>query len=85
MASARKLYIKALNSPANLRFAELVRLAEAFGFVLVRQEGSHRVLRHPIVRELLNLQPDNGKAEAYQVRELLGYVKDYDLTLEERS
>ncbi|MGH2534143.1 MAG: type II toxin-antitoxin system HicA family toxin [Thermomicrobiales bacterium] len=85
MVSSRKLYMKALNSPANLRFAELVRLATAFGFVLERTEGSHHVLRHPGVREILNIQPDHGRAKAYQVRELLTYVRDYHLNLEERS
>lgn len=62
----------------------LVRLLAAFGWALDRHHGSHRVFRHSSVRERLNVQPDkNGQAKPYQVRELVRYVKDYDLDLEE--
>jgi len=79
----RKLLEKALSSPANLRFSEALALAEAFGFQLVRTSGSHHILTHADIPELVNLQDVQGKAKAYQVRQLLSLVELYNLKLEE--
>jgi len=54
-----KLLNKALNSPRNLRFSEMVTLIEAFGFHLSRVSGSHHIFVHPTVRELINVQDVN--------------------------
>ena len=51
----RKLLIKAMNAPQNLRFAALCRLAEAFGYTLDRISGSHHLFFHPKA-----MRPDNG-------------------------
>ena len=80
----RRLLAKAINSQTNLRFEELVPLAEAFGFEHRRTQGCHRIFGHPRVDEILNFQPDrNGKAKAYQVRKLLDDVEANDLRLED--
>jgi predicted RNA binding protein YcfA (HicA-like mRNA interferase family) len=76
-----KLLQKALASPANLRFEDASALAMAFGFRLSRVSGSHHIFVHPTVRELLNLQDAQGKAKAYQVRQLLRLVERYNLSL----
>lgn len=68
----------------NLPFRELVVLAEAFGFQLVRVSGSHHVFSHSDVRELLNLQEVGGEAKPYQVRQLLRLVERYNLRLEDQ-
>jgi predicted RNA binding protein YcfA (HicA-like mRNA interferase family) len=47
----RKLLQKAISSPANLRFRDLVALVEGFGFQLSRTSGSHHIFIHPGVRE----------------------------------
>lgn len=79
-----KLYERARNNPADVRFADFIRLAEAFGFVFIRQSGSHRIHRHPNVRERLNIQPrKDGKAKPVQVREFFGLIDDYGLSLED--
>lgn len=65
----RKLLLKALPSPHNLRFAEACSLAEAFGFRLSRIGGSHHVYVHPAIPEPLDLQEVHGQAKAYQVRQ----------------
>lgn len=79
----RKLLERARNNPRDVRFADLVSLAEAHGFALDRVDGSHRVYKHPRVRELLNLQPrKDGKAKPYQVREVLARIDEYVLTME---
>jgi len=66
----------------NVSFRELVALAEALGFHLVRISGSHHVFSHPEVRELLNLQEVRGKGKPYQIRQLLRLVERYNLHLE---
>ena len=77
----RKLLKKALSSPANLRFEEACALARAFGFRLSRVSGSHHIFAHQNVRELVNLQEVEGKAEPYQVKQLLALVERYNLSL----
>lgn len=80
---ARKLLAKAIESPASLRFRDLVFLAEAFGFEYCRGKGSHRIFKCEGVSELLNVQDVNGMAKAYQVNQLLGLVERYNLKLRE--
>jgi predicted RNA binding protein YcfA (HicA-like mRNA interferase family) len=42
----RKLLQKVLAGSKNIRFTEMLRLAEAFGFTLSRTEGSHHIMVH---------------------------------------
>lgn len=77
----RKLLEKALRSPNNLPFFEIVALIEAFGFRLARINGSHHIFVHSKVRGLVNLQEVNGKAKAYQVRQFLDLVDRHSLKL----
>ena len=77
----RKLLLKALQSPQNLRFAEACSLAEAFGFRLFRIGGSHHIYVHPEIPELLNLLEVHGQAKAYQVRQLLRLVERHNLEI----
>ena len=66
-----------------MRFVDLVDLAYGFGLRETRVVGSHRIFAHPDHRErALSLQPRRGEAKPYQIRELLAFVDDYDLTLE---
>ena len=69
----------------DIKFGDLVALAEALGFVVARISGSHHILRHPDVAELLNLQDVGGRAKPYQVRQLMALVARYSLHLEDRS
>jgi predicted RNA binding protein YcfA (HicA-like mRNA interferase family) len=79
--TARKILQKAIASPANLRFRDLVRLVEAFGFRLSRTSGSHHIFIHSVVEEAVNIQDVNGKAKPYQVRQVLKLVERHDLQL----
>ena len=81
MTTKRKLLKKALSSPRNMRFEEMVTLVEAFGFRLSRVKGSHHIFVHPQVQELVNLQNVGGKAKPYQIRQFLRLVERYNLTL----
>ena len=70
---------------ANVSFADMRRLVEAFGFELRRTSGSHHVFVHPGVRELLNLQEVRGQAKPYQIRQFLRLVERYALSMEDES
>lgn len=64
----------------NLRFAELVAVAEKVGFVLKGGQGSHRFFVLPGTPEVLNLQDHHGKAKPYQVRQLINVIRRRGLT-----
>lgn len=65
-----------------MSFDDLVRLVQALGFREVGGKGSHRVFA-PDVAELVNLQAERGQAKRYQVRQVAGLVRRYDLSLED--
>lgn len=44
--------------------------------------GSHRVYRHPDLREKVNLQPLGRQAKSYQVRQVVELVERYSLEVE---
>jgi predicted RNA binding protein YcfA (HicA-like mRNA interferase family) len=81
--NSRKLLEKALNSPQSLRFSEVLKLAQAFGFRLDRISGSHHILRRAGIPELVNVQNVGGMAKPYQVRQLLKLVERHNLSLGE--
>lgn len=81
MVKPAKLLQAAQNHPHSLRFEELCALAEASGFEWVHGRGSHRVYAREGVAEILTFQPrQDGKAKAYQVRQLLALIERYGLT-----
>jgi hypothetical protein len=65
-----KLLSKARANPGGLRFAEAGRLAACLGLELRRVRGSHHAYAAGV--RFVSLQPRrDGKAQAYQVRQLL--------------
>ena len=79
----RKLLLKVLSGSKNVRFADMIRLAEGFGFRLARTQGSHHILVHADVPRPLSLQEVGGQAKPYQVRQFLKLVEQYSLSLED--
>ena len=77
----QKLLKKVLAGSQNVRFDEMVTLAEAFGFRLARVSGSHHIFVRSGVRELVNLQNVKGQAKPYQIRQFLRIVERYNLKL----
>jgi hypothetical protein len=73
------LLARARRSPAGLVFAEATLLAKQFGWQEVRVRGSHHLFHHPLAPSIkdrypqpLNLQEGkDGKAKAYQVRQMI--------------
>jgi len=79
----RKLLQKILDGSKNVRFQDMVALAQAFGFRLSRVSGSHHIFTHPGIPELVNLQDVHGQAKPYQIKQFLKLVERYNLMLEE--
>lgn len=83
MSRKRKLLQKVLAGTHNVRFEEIYRLAEAFGYRLDRVSGSHHIYEHPQSSRPLNLQNVGGKAKSYQVRQFLRDIEEFHLTIRE--
>ena len=49
-------------------FDELCRLLQRLGFEM-RISGSHHFFKRADLRDIINLQPQNGRAKSYQVRQ----------------
>ena len=52
----RQTYENLRHNPKNLRFEDLCRVAEAFGFLFRGGKGSHRIYVRQGVMEILNFQ-----------------------------
>jgi predicted RNA binding protein YcfA (HicA-like mRNA interferase family) len=78
----KKLLQKLLSGSKNVRFADMLVLAEAFGFRLSRISGSHHIMMHRDIPEMLNLQNVGGQAKPYQIRQFLKLIEMYDLHME---
>lgn len=80
MGKYEKLLLQILTgaSDSNIAFDELRHLLLRFGFE-ERQRGSHHVFRKEGIEEKINLQRDDGKAKAYQVRQVRAVIVKYKL------
>ena len=79
----RKLLRKVLSGSKNIRFSDMLTLAQAFGFRLDRIEGSHHIMVHPNVPRPLNFQKVGGQAKPYQVRQFLKLIEQHNLGMED--
>ena len=81
----QKLLKKALAGSKNIRFGDMIKLIEAFGFRLARVSGSHHIFEHPDVPEIVNMQNRKGKAKPYQIKQFLELVELHNLQLSEEE
>jgi hypothetical protein len=65
-------------SDANILFADMRNLLIRLGFQ-ERIRGSHHNFRMEGIEEKINLQRDNGKAKAYQVRQVRAVILKYKM------
>ncbi|MBT9149653.1 MAG: hypothetical protein DDT28_01088 [Dehalococcoidia bacterium] len=66
-------------SDRNIRFSELRNLVLSLGFD-ERIKGDHHIFTKAGVTEIINLQPlKNGRAKAYQVKQVRGIILRYKL------
>jgi len=81
----RKILKKVISglSDKNLRFRDLTKLLSDFGFS-ERIKGDHHIYFKEGIDEIINLQPlRNGKAKAYQVKQVRMMILKYKLHKEE--
>ena len=75
-----KLLVKILlgTSDANIPFEPLCQLLCALGFD-ERIRGSHHIFSKEGIEEILNLQPKQGKAKTYQVKQVRNVIVKHQL------
>jgi len=49
---------------------------------LIRVNGSHHIFSRENVEEIINLQPKNGQAKPYQVKQVRELIVKYRLNIE---
>jgi hypothetical protein len=72
------------NADANIRFDDLRAVLKHLGFT-ERIRGDHYILTRESVVEILNLQPRDGKAKTYQVKQVRVLISNYGLAGEEEG
>lgn len=80
MSQRDKLLVKILlgTADANIPFDALCQLLCSLGFDQ-RVRGSHHIFSKDGIEEILNLQPKQGKAKAYQVKQVRELILKYQL------
>lgn len=69
-------------SDKNIRFEDLRNLTLSFGFQ-ERIKGDHYIFTRPKIIEIINIQPlRDGKAKAYQVKQVRNLILKYKLNKE---
>src|SRR5207302_11376357 len=84
MSKAEKLATKILSgkSDNNFAFNDLCYILERAGFQSRSGKGSHRIYYKEGVVEIVNVQPRNGKAKPYQVKQVRELVLKYKIDIE---
>lgn len=80
MSQLEKLLAKILSgtADANISFSEICQLLRNLNFE-ERIRGSHHIFSKDGVEEILNLQPKQAKAKAYQVKQVRAVILKYQL------
>lgn len=80
MSKFEKLAQKILSgtSDKNIRFADLRKLLGQLGFT-ERIKGDHHIFHKEGVEEIINLQPLQQHAKAYQVKQVRAIILKYNL------
>jgi predicted RNA binding protein YcfA (HicA-like mRNA interferase family) len=75
------LYKKAKDNPKGLGFSEMKKLCECIGLLCDRIKGSHYIYKKDDPFFLISVQKmKDGMAKPYQVRQLLCFIEDNELT-----
>ena len=80
MGKYEKLRQKILSgiSDSNIKFSELCNLLIRLGFSK-RMRGDHYIFTKDGVEKIVNIQPINSKAKAYQVKQIRNIILVYRL------
>ena len=84
MSKAEKLAARILRgrSDKNFAFDDLCYVLERAGFQSRSGRGSHRIYYKDGVVEIVNIQPRNGKAKPYQVKQVREFLLKYKIDIE---
>jgi predicted RNA binding protein YcfA (HicA-like mRNA interferase family) len=84
VGKAEKLVAKILGgkSDKNFAFDDLCYVLERAGFESRHGKGSHRIYYKEGVVEIVNIQPRNGKAKPYQVKQVRELLLKYKIDIE---
>jgi predicted RNA binding protein YcfA (HicA-like mRNA interferase family) len=84
MGKAEKLAAKILSgrSDRNFAFDDLCYILDRAGFQVRSGKGSHRIYYKDGVAEVINIQPRNGKAKPYQVKQVRELLLKYKIDIE---
>ena len=75
MGSIEKLVKQIMRNPKDVRFADICKVCDYY-FGEARQKGSHFIYKTPWQGDpRINIQNDEGKAKAYQVRQVLKAIE----------
>lgn len=81
MASIHDIVAKMKSNAKGVRFAELCKVCDHYFGSPRQSRSSHRVYRTPWAGDpRVNIQNANGKAKAYQVRQVLLAIKRLERT-----
>ena len=80
MGQQDKLLAKILNGTcdSSIPFAQMCQLLRRLGFE-ERIRGSHHIFTKEGIEEILNLQPKDSQAKAYQVKQVRAVILKYQL------
>jgi len=65
-------------SDKDINFFELCNVLKHLGFI-ERIKGSHHIFYKDGIKEILNLQPKNSNAKAYQVKQVRDIIVQYKI------
>lgn len=66
------------SSDSNIPFTDLSYILNLLEFEL-RIKGGHFIYTHPLMIEIVNIQPIGNKAKAYQVKQVRNLILKYKL------
>lgn len=86
MSKIDKLIYKVLkgSSDSNIRFDDLCKVLDHFGFQN-RLKGSHHIYYRHDVTEIINIQPKGGLSKCYQVKQVRDILIKYNMIKEENE
>ena len=82
MSRKEKLLLKLLDgkADANFDFSDLIQILFWCEFIERKGKGSHRIFFKQGISDAINLQPKEGKAKPYQVKQVREFLINYKIT-----
>ena len=85
MGSMKKIVQQMARNPNEVRFSDLCKVCEYY-FGEGHQKGGHHIYKTPWQGDpRINIQNDNGKSKAYQVRQVLSAINKLEAQHGNRS